>query len=313
MARIEANPAIGSGCTTASVPPATTMSARPERMMSSPSAIASEPVAQALATQCTPAWALSSRPTQAAGPLGMSIGTVCGDTRRGPLASRMSSWFSSVCAPPMPEPMLTARRSLSISGAPASAHASRAAMIAVISERSSRRAWTRSITSVGSTASCAAMRTGSWAAHSWVSGPTPERPVTIPSHVEATSPPSGVVAPSPVMTTSAVTVSLPCPGPRDTRARSRSCLALGLDDVGDRVADRLEVLHLVVGDLHAELLLGRNHDLDHRQRVHVEVLGEGLLLGHVIGVDPGHLFEDFGQAAGDVLTARHVWVPFWKR
>ena len=84
MARIEAKPAIGSGWMTASVPPATTTSARPERIRSRPSAIASAPVAQALATQWTPAWAPSSSPTQAAGPLGMSIGTVCGETRRGP-------------------------------------------------------------------------------------------------------------------------------------------------------------------------------------------------------------------------------------
>ena len=84
MARIEAKPAIGSGWMTASVPPATTTSARPERMMSRPSAIASAPVAQALAIECTPAWAPSSRPTQAAGPFGISIGTVCGLTRRGP-------------------------------------------------------------------------------------------------------------------------------------------------------------------------------------------------------------------------------------
>ena len=53
--------------------------------MSSPSAIASAPVAQALATQWTPAWAPNSSPTNAAGPLGMSIGTVCGETRRAPL------------------------------------------------------------------------------------------------------------------------------------------------------------------------------------------------------------------------------------
>ena len=41
-------------------------------------------MAQALATECTPALAPSSRPTQAAGPFGISIGTVCGETRRGP-------------------------------------------------------------------------------------------------------------------------------------------------------------------------------------------------------------------------------------
>ena len=111
-----AKPAIGSGWMTASVPPATTTSARPDRMMSSAQAIASAPVAQALAGECTPALAPSSRPTQAAGPFGISIGTVCGLTRRGPDASRMSSWLSRVCAPPMPLPTTTASRSGSEAG-----------------------------------------------------------------------------------------------------------------------------------------------------------------------------------------------------
>src|ERR1700754_2340745 len=140
------------------------------------------------------------------------------------------------------------------------------------------------MTSDGSPTSCASMRTGSWPAHSWVSGPTPERPASMASQVDATSPPSGVVAPSPVTTTS---------------GRLISGVRL---DVGDGVAHGLEVLHLVVRDLHAELLLGRDHDLDHGQRVDVEVVGERLLLGHVVGVDAGDLFQDLGQARGDLVT-----------
>src|SRR5437763_2338856 len=110
-------------------------------------------------------------------------------------------------------------------------------MSAAASERSSRRILTRSSTSAGSTFIWAAMRTGSWAAHSWVSGPTPERPATMASQVDATSPPNGVVAPSPVTTTSTVVMSV---------------VRL---DVGNGVADGLQVLHLVVGDLDAEPLL----------------------------------------------------------
>ena len=59
------------------------MSARPARIMSSANASASEPEAQAETGTCTPARAFSSRPTAAPGPFGMSIGTVCGLTRRG--------------------------------------------------------------------------------------------------------------------------------------------------------------------------------------------------------------------------------------
>src|SRR3954451_20756632 len=189
----------------------------------------------------------------------MSIGTVCGLTHRGPEASRMSSWLSRVCAPPMPLPMLTASRSGSRPdpSSPASAQACFAAIRAIASDLSSRRSRTRSIEADGSTASCAAMRTGSCAAHSWVSGPPPERPASMAPQVDATSPPNGVVAPSPVTTTSLLLMSV---------------VRL---DVADGVTDGLQVLDLVVGDLDAELLLGGYHDLDHGQRVAVQVVGEG--------------------------------------
>src|ERR671920_928145 len=219
----------------------------------------------------------------------MSIGTVCGLTRRGPCCSRMSSWLSRVVAPPMPLPRLTASRSGSRpeSARPESAHAWWAAISAIASDRSSRRSLTRSRTSDGSTASCAAMRTVSCAAHSWVSGPTPERPASMASQVDATSPPSGVVAPSPVTTTSVLVMSV---------------IRL---DVGHGVAHGLEILHLVVGDLDAELLLGGHHDLDHGQGVDVQVVGEGLPLGDVVRVHPGDLLEDLGEAGGDLFASCH--------
>src|SRR4051794_4859989 len=134
------------------------------------------------------------------------------------------------------------------------------------------------------------MRTGSCAAHSWVSGVTPERPLSMASQVDATSPPSGVVAPSPVTTTSTLLMSV---------------VRL---DVGHGVADGLEVLDLVVRDLDAELLLGRHHDLDHGQRVDVQVVGEGLTLGDVVRVHPGDLLEDLGEAGGDLFASCHFLV-----
>src|SRR6266536_1764213 len=123
------------------------------------------------------------------------------------------------------------------------------------------------------------MRTGSCSAHSWVSLLTPERPATMASQVDATSPPSGVVAPSPVTTT-----SITAPPARFAYSPLR------LLDVRHGVTDGLEVLHLVVGDLHAELLLRRDDDLHHRQRVDIEILGERLPLGDVARVDAGDLF-----------------------
>ena len=53
-------------------------------------AIASEPEAHAAIGVHTPALALRSRPTTAAGPLGMNICTTNGDTARRPL-DRMAS------------------------------------------------------------------------------------------------------------------------------------------------------------------------------------------------------------------------------
>jgi hypothetical protein len=84
------NAAIGSGCTAASVPPASTTSARPARIMSRPNEIDSLPEAHAETGVWTPARAPTARPTWAAGEFGISIGIATGDTRRGPLASRAS-------------------------------------------------------------------------------------------------------------------------------------------------------------------------------------------------------------------------------
>ena len=69
-------------------------------------------------------------PIAAPGPLGMSMGTVIGRTRRGPRSRRVSNASRSVHTPPMPVDQSTARRSGSTSGEPASAHASRPAMSA---------------------------------------------------------------------------------------------------------------------------------------------------------------------------------------
>ena len=76
IARMTANAPIFSGMMAASVPPARTTSARPERIMSMAYPIASAPEAQALTMQCAPAWAPNSMLIQPAAPLGISIGTV---------------------------------------------------------------------------------------------------------------------------------------------------------------------------------------------------------------------------------------------
>ena len=89
----------------------------------------------------------------------------------------------------------------------------------------------------------------------------------------------------------------------------RRASGLGLGDEVDGVADGVEVLDLVVGDAHAELLLGVDDDRHHRQRVDVEVVGERLVeLDGVGRVEPGLLVDDLGQAGEDLLLAA---VPWW--
>ena len=85
-----AKPAIVIGWMTASVPPQMTTSARPVWIIRAAYETASAPDAQALTWPCTPARAPTSRPTTAAGPLGMIIVTMCGEIREGPRSSRMS-------------------------------------------------------------------------------------------------------------------------------------------------------------------------------------------------------------------------------
>src|SRR3954451_22537331 len=113
----------------------------------------------------------------------------------------------------MPVPMTTAirRGSTPASPAPEARQASSAAMTATCWLRSSRRARTRSIWSAGSSARRATSCAGKSLIQSSVIRLTPDRPASSASQVLATSPPSGVVAPSPVTTTSAVDVLMGFP------------------------------------------------------------------------------------------------------
>src|SRR5688500_4294517 len=162
----------------------------------------------------------------------------------------------------MPVPKTTAIRSgaTPASAAPEAFHASSAAMTATCWLRSSRRARTRSIWSAGSAASRATSCAGYSLIQSSVIRVTPDRPASRASQVLSTSGPRGVVAPSPVTTTSVadVLIALP-PGtaaggrgrwsrvPPPAGGRTRDS-ALVLLDVVDRVADSLDVGELVVGD-----------------------------------------------------------------
>jgi hypothetical protein len=72
---------------------------------------------------------------------------------------------------------------------------------------------------------------------------------------------------------------------------------------------RLQLGELVVGDLDAELVLGLNGDLDHGERVDVEVVDEGLVGGHVGLLDARDLLHDFGEACEDLGVVSHDASP----
>jgi hypothetical protein len=57
-----------------------------------------------------------------------------------------------------------------------------------------------------------------------------------------------------------------------------------------------------------ELLLGVHHDGHHRERVDVQVVGEGLVSLHRVGGQPGLSFTDLGESAEDVLLAQCMGV-----
>ena len=73
-------------------------------------------------------------------------------------------------------------------------------------------------------------------------------------------------------------------------------------DIGDCIADCLEVLCLFIGNADAELLFGGIDDLDHRQRVHVKIVGERLVQLDVVGWYAGDLIDDLGEICADFLV-----------
>ena len=151
-----------------SAPPTIITSALPERISCRPWKKASVPEAQADTGVMAQARALNSMLTEEALPLGMSMGTVMGLTRRCPLVRMVSHPSRRVHTPPMPVPKATPRRngstssleSASLPENPASVQASRAAATDSWPEGSRRLACTRDTTSSAGLGHCAPMRTG---------------------------------------------------------------------------------------------------------------------------------------------------------
>src|SRR5690348_8975666 len=150
----------------------------------------------------------------------------------------------------------------------------------------------------------------------------PLSPLRSPFHVASTSPAIDVVAARLVTTTfgkfpfkveGVVTVSALLGVELGLELGGRvGVLGLELLDVGDGVTHGLEAGEILVGDLHAVLVLGLHGDLDHRQRVDVQVIDERLLDRHLGGLDAGHLFDDLAELFDDLFLGQsgHLVAPF---
>src|SRR5437899_5528279 len=235
-----------------------------------------------------------------------------GFTRRCPLFTAVRCVSSSVASPPMPLPTITPQRSpsgLSV-GRAASCSASWVAARPSWMNRSFRRASFLSMKLAGSNPfTSPAMRQGKSLASKRVIGPTPLLPAIAASHVCWVPMPSGVTRPMPVTTTLRSTRCM-----RSWRVAAAAAgrqppaagLFLVLVDEVHRVLDGLDVLRLLIRDLHLELLFHGHHQLDDVEGVGAEVLDEGGLRFDLVLAHAELLRDD----ALDLRLDGHVRVPF---
>src|SRR3984893_4895961 len=205
-----------------------------------------------------------------------------GEILRGPPSSSALCSRSIVVNPPMPEAMNTPTdgASTDVTTRPASSTANCDAAIAY---------WMK--TSIFLTSFFSMKRSGSnprtspaiWvekaAASNLVIVPTPLWPATSASQFASVPIPSDDTRPMPVTTTRLFTL----------------CLLLGLAvglDVLDRFLHAGDLLGILVGDLDAELLLERHHQLDGVERVGSQVVDERGIGRHFFLVDSELLHDD---------------------
>src|SRR5688500_1937626 len=255
----------------------------------------------------------------------MNMGTKNGDTRLGPFSSSRPCCSSKVWMPPIPLPTITPKRSGSTpsrcSSSPASRMACTAVPMANWLKRSVRFTSLRSMYSPGSKSfTSQAKRTSNSDASNCVMGPAPLRPPSRAVQELWTSSPTGVIRPVPVITTRrfisrSVLGKLGRAAPGGTArilsscgARSRSGTLTVALDVIDGVAHRAQLLGLLVGNLHPELLLEGHHPLHGLKRVRAKALDERRLRGDLLRIDAELVADDFLDLRLDV---RHCRSPGW--
>src|SRR5690348_10693082 len=109
----------------------------------------------------------------------------------------------------------------------------------------------------------------------------------------STPSPNGVTIPMPVTTTRLV-MRLP-----SRRNRRRSGLGVAFDEA-DGVADGLDLLGGVVGNLDAEFLFKRHYQLDGIEAVGAEIVDELGIFLHLGRLDPEMLHDDLLNAVGNI-------------
>ncbi len=190
----------------ASAPPVTTVSTQPSWMAARAIPMASLLEAQAEARAMPSPRMPCCRPMYPAAAFGISIGTLSGLIRCGPLPSRIASCSTIVVSPPTPVAKSTPMRSRlpSLIVSPDSAMASFAAPTASWQKRSMRRAVRASMWLAGSnpfTSPATCVLSPSSTGSKWVMRAMPDSPATSRGHVAAIEWASGLIDPIPVMTT----------------------------------------------------------------------------------------------------------------
>src|SRR6478735_7406880 len=167
-----------------------------------------------------------------------------------------------------------------------------------------------------------------------VIGPAPLLPATMFAQVVSTSPPSGVTRPSPVTTTRRISISelnhffqnnrpkpvraepvearkgyTKRPSKNSGRTAKRTKLALMLFNVLVGVADRVDLLGRIVGNLDAELFLEGHHQLDDVEAVGAQIVDEARVGRDLVFFDAQVLDNDLLNAVGGIahLLPSRIW------
>src|SRR5919201_2172051 len=286
IAFIEQKPAIVSGTTMSSAPPAIITSASPRWIRRNASPMAWLPVAHAVTTEEFGPLAPKRIETSPDAMLMMSIGMKNGETLSGPRSISILCASSSDEMPPMPEPMSTPKRAASTAAVsrPESSTAITEHATAYFRYGSSRRAsFLSTYLSSSKLRTSPAMRVTNWyspfavlvCASNFVIGPMPDLPCISADQNSSTVLPTGVSAPRPVTTT------------------RRGGTALGIVlDVLDSVAHRHDLLGILVGDLDVEVLLQGHDELDRVEGVGAQIFDELRGRSDVVLLHPELLDDD---------------------